>query len=157
MVSNTPRARARERGTAVVEMAAVLPLLLLIVLGILDFGRVLNYTNDATHLATSGARWAIVDFNPGGGSLQDYVKSLADTSELESNANVYIWFPAGSAEVGDPVSVCVEFTFGWLNFVSAVLGGPSSTHHATSTMRLEQEPTTYAPNPPPAGSECAGG
>lgn len=156
-MTETTRKRRWERGTAVVEMAAVLPLLLLLVLGILDFGRVLNYTNDATHLATSGARWAIVDVNPGGGTLQDYVKSLADTPELEQNADVYIWFPAGSAEVGDPVSVCVQFRFGWLNFLSALVGGPQSTHHATSTMRLEQEPTTYAPNPPPAGSECAAG
>ena len=53
--------RNREDGTAVVEFALIVPLLLLIVFGILDFGRALNYLNDSTQLARAGARWAVVD------------------------------------------------------------------------------------------------
>ena len=55
------RRRAGEAGTAVVEFALIVPLLLLIVFGILDFGRALNYLNDSTQLARAGARWAIVN------------------------------------------------------------------------------------------------
>ena len=50
-----------ERGTAVVEFALVGPILFLLVLGILDFGRALNYYNTLTQLAGQGARAAAVE------------------------------------------------------------------------------------------------
>src|SRR5690242_281830 len=55
-----------ERGTAVVEFALIAPLLFLLVGGIIDFARALNYYNDLTQLAGQGARAAIVASNPDG-------------------------------------------------------------------------------------------
>ena len=75
--------RLREdAGTALVEYALVMPLLLLLVFGMLDFGRAFNYWIDTTHLANEGARWAVVNYNPGAGTLQEYVKGQANTVEL---------------------------------------------------------------------------
>ena len=48
-----------------IEMALVLPILLMILLGILDFGRALNYWNDVNQIAADGARYASVNRNPG--------------------------------------------------------------------------------------------
>ena len=51
------------------EFALVLPLLLLILIGMLDFGKIFNYWIDETHLANEGARYAVVedpDGNPVG-------------------------------------------------------------------------------------------
>ena len=49
----------------------VLPLLLVILFAMLDFGRVFNYWIDSTHLANEGARWAVVNNNPNtSGTLQ---------------------------------------------------------------------------------------
>src|SRR5438067_9774474 len=76
----------RRNGSAAVEFAVVLPVLLLMVFGILDFGRAMNYDNDATHLANEGARWAVVNFNPGSGSLPDYIKSQGDTQEMRDHS-----------------------------------------------------------------------
>src|SRR5919199_6301171 len=57
--------RCREdRGVALTEMALVLPLLLLLILGMIDFGKAINYWIDNTHLANAGARLAVVNGNP---------------------------------------------------------------------------------------------
>jgi Flp pilus assembly protein TadG len=47
---------ARDRGAAAVEFALVFPLLLLIVFGIIDFGRALNTQITLTQAAREGAR-----------------------------------------------------------------------------------------------------
>jgi len=58
---------SEQKGTALVEFALILPILLLILFGLLDFAKAFNYWNDQTHLAAEGARWAVVNSNPGGG------------------------------------------------------------------------------------------
>ena len=50
--------QARDRGATAVEFALLLPLLLLIVFGIIDFGRALNAQITLTQAAREGARLA---------------------------------------------------------------------------------------------------
>jgi Flp pilus assembly protein TadG len=135
----------RRDGAAAVEFAVVLPVLLLMVFGILDFSRAMNYDNDATHLANEGARWAVVNANPGSGTLQSYIKSQGVTSELQNNSTVCISFPNGTPKVGDPVSVTVAVKFTWLPFIDKAVGSPgSTTMTGKAVMRLEQLPTNYS-------------
>ena len=47
-------------GQALVEMAIILPLLLLLVMGIFEFGRAMYIKNTLTHAARAGARAAVV-------------------------------------------------------------------------------------------------
>ena len=49
---------ARDRGSVAVEFALLLPLLLLLVFGIIDFGRALNAQITLTQAAREGARLA---------------------------------------------------------------------------------------------------
>jgi Flp pilus assembly protein TadG len=58
MRSRTARHEPRDRGAAVVEFALLLPLLLLLVFGIIDFGRALNAQITLTQAAREGARLA---------------------------------------------------------------------------------------------------
>ena len=51
------------RGTALVEMALVLPIFLLVVLGIIEFGRAMMVANMVTNAAREGARLAVIDGN----------------------------------------------------------------------------------------------
>ena len=46
--------RERERGAALVEFALVLPILAVMLFGMIEFGRAINYWIDATHLAQRG-------------------------------------------------------------------------------------------------------
>jgi hypothetical protein len=53
-----------ERGTALAELAIVMPLLLVLLLGMLDFGKAFNEWMSQTHLASEGARLAAVNYCP---------------------------------------------------------------------------------------------
>jgi Flp pilus assembly protein TadG len=148
-----------DRGTALVEFAMILPILALFLFGLLDFGKAFNYWNDETHLAAEGARWAVVNSNPGGAgqSLQQYIQQQADSSELRSLARVCIAFPTNpdtgtSQQVGDPVTVTVKANYPWIPFLRSrihILGGTSvqlslpTTITGSATMRLEAPPTNY--------------
>lgn len=130
-----------------VEFALVFPLTLLLVIGILDFGKAINYFLDETHVASTGARFAVVDKNPGAGdglSLQQYLKQrLLDTNELSSNAQVCIDFTGDGAKVGEPVQVSVTYGYDWLPYLDDAVGISSTNIKARATMRLEQAPTAY--------------
>lgn len=53
----------KERGAAAVEMAMLLPLLLLILVGTMEFGRVFNVQNSLTQAAREGARHGAIHYN----------------------------------------------------------------------------------------------
>lgn len=57
------KSRRKERGAVAVEMAIVLPLLLLILLGIIEFGRAYNVQVSLTQAAREGARHAAIHYN----------------------------------------------------------------------------------------------
>lgn len=57
------KAKQKERGAVAVEMAIVLPVLLLILFGIIEFGRVLNVQVSLTEAAREGARNAAIHYN----------------------------------------------------------------------------------------------
>jgi hypothetical protein len=60
-----------ERGTALVELAFVMPLLLVLVLGMIDLGKAFNEWLDEAHLANLGARLAAVNYCPQGALAAD--------------------------------------------------------------------------------------
>ena len=72
-----------QRGVAMVEFALVLPILLIVLFGIFDFGRAINYWIDATHLANETARYAAVGNKPTtcSGSLVSCMRAQADSGE----------------------------------------------------------------------------
>ena len=142
-----------------VEFALVLPVLLVVLLGVLDFGKVFNYWQDATHISAEGARYAAVNRKPDPGnadSLQQQLREQADTAELRGGgtasiptaAEVCISFPNGTSNPGDPVEVSMTFEYHWLAFLGSEVGLTTKTITATSTMRLEAIPTNYT-------AECA--
>jgi Flp pilus assembly protein TadG len=156
---NVVRHFQNDSGQALVEFALVLPILLLVLLGMLDFGKGMNYWIDETHLANEGVRFAAVNRNPGAGTLQDYILSQADTNELRSGgssslpsrAQVCISFPNGTTSVGDPVRVTMSADYHWMYFFSHVkyFGTPlanitTRTITGEATMRLEARPTNYS-------------
>jgi hypothetical protein len=144
-----PRSLRAERGQAVVEFALVLPLLGLFLFGILDFGRAYNYWIDETHLASEGARYAAVDQNPDPmkssflAAVRDQAKgALHDGgSSVPDPLQVCVSFPNGTHAVGDPVQVEVKSTYQFMSIFGIDL---AQDVKATSTMRLERVPTTYA-------------
>ncbi|MGZ4315021.1 MAG: TadE/TadG family type IV pilus assembly protein [Gaiellaceae bacterium] len=150
-----PRGRLRalrreERGTALVEFALIAPLLFLLLFGIIDFGRALNYYNEVTQLAGQGARAAAVNRNPdgtpitSGSSLQNQLVTKY-TAQPELKNGEIVCITQLPKVVGDPVTVKVSYQFHFLPLVGAAahaLGG--LTLSATQTERAEAVPPSYA-------------
>jgi Flp pilus assembly protein TadG len=148
---------ADQGGVALVEFALVLPLILLLLLGMIDVGKALNYWNDETHLANEAARAAAVNRSPvPGTTINDAVKNESDSSELRNGGTssisspgvrICIWFPnnfdtsddpARDHATGDPVEVKVSAKYNWLAYLVGRGLRASSTITATSRMRLEK-------------------
>ena len=72
-----------------IEMALVLPILLFLALGIVDFGRAMNYWNNVNQIASDGARFAAVNKNPGNDltpaitDFRQWIRRQAETGELQ--------------------------------------------------------------------------
>ena len=141
--------RRNQSGVAMAEFALILPILMTLLFGLLDFGKAFNYWIDETHLANEGARWAVVNKNPGSDTLQTYIQQQATTAELRDGGTasvgapleVCISFPAGTAKVGDPVHVTATATYTWLGILG--VGVLDTTVVGSATMRLEALPTNY--------------
>jgi Flp pilus assembly protein TadG len=140
-----------ESGVAIIEFALILPLLMLIVVVILDFGRALNYWVDTTHLASEGARYAAVDRVPAGyTSLQAFIRDQADSGELRDGGSQSIADPlevcvtaAADDEVGDPVEVQVSTTYSWIPLLG--IDDASTTITGRATMRRERLADNVSP------------
>jgi len=144
-----------ESGQALVEFALVLPLLLLLVLGLVDFGKAYNYWNDTTHLTAEGARFAAVNRKPNPAdplSLQSQILNQADSAELRTGtpspavapAQVCVDFPNGTQAFGDPVRVSMTFTYHFLPFIGNKTTILTKTITSSTVMRLEAVPSTYS-------------
>lgn len=144
-------ARSRDdRGQALVEFALVLPVLLVGVIGIVSFGRAMNYNEQATHLANEAARYAAVNQVPNGASgetLGQWLRSQSDSSEFKNGTGsvggaptVCVSYPAGTTSVGSPVKVSISFSFSWLPVLK--LSVTSSTITQSATMRIEVPPSS---------------
>jgi hypothetical protein len=119
-----------------------------ILLGILDFGRAVNYYNTLTELAAEGARAAAVNINPdgtavAGRSIQTQLKSQAASKELRTSSSFHVCISSpgtGNPDpipAGQPVKVKTSFGFTFIPF----LGFTSIDLVGAATMRAEQKST----------------
>jgi Flp pilus assembly protein TadG len=142
----------QEHGQSLVEFGLVLPVLLLIIVGIIDFGRYMNYSNQEQQMAAQGARLAAVAYDPTGATtLQNYIVSQAlgglgtTSGDVTKAAQVFVYYPTGSTGnvVGQPIRTCVVATI----TVPVELGVfPPLKLVQTATMRIEQTlPASGAP------------
>ena len=134
-----------ERGTAVVEFALVAIPLFLIVLGILDFGRALNYYNDLTQIAGQGARAAAVNQNvdgtPANGTFQQKLAAEADSPELKASSNhLHVCVASVPTAIGAPVTVTATYSFHFIPLVHPV----AITLSASQTERSETPTPGYS-------------
>ena len=128
-----------ERGAELVEFALVFPTLLLVMLGIADFGFLFQHYEVVTNAAREGARVAIL---PGYG---DGVNQYMTASGLTPTTPPTVGAPQTIAVGGQcitvkPVTVSYDHHFIFLGPIIGLLGGSGfsdKTLHATSSMRVE--------------------
>ena len=138
----------REDGVAMTEFALIVPVFLLIVAGLLAFGRVFFYWIEANHMASETARWAVVDRNPYAGKTLQQHAAQTSTVEFASDVKVCIDFPGKTrttADLGEPVRVGSRSR----STSSRSSASGTITIRGTSTMRIERlanngDPLNYA-------------
>ena len=148
MKRQSMRWRRDDRGTALIEMAFTLPLLLLISIGIIEFGRAFQTWQILTNAAREGARVAVL---PGMSDsmvtarVQEYIQagvldaSVTPTITIQRNASIS--YGSGTA-TGSKVTVNFPYHFMVLNgiarlVVSGTTLGSDFTMATSATMRNE--------------------
>lgn len=139
------RRGATESGSELVEMAIVLPLLLYLVAGIVDFGFFLQSFEVVTNAAREGARIGVL---PGynAADVQSRVTSYVTAAGLPGTPATAVTStsiaPGGGGAAFPAVRVAVSYTytFAILRPFAALIGRTfraSKTFTATSVMRVE--------------------
>jgi Flp pilus assembly protein TadG len=128
-----------ERGQSLVEFALILPLFLLLMFAIVDFGMGFYSWITVTNAAREGARIGAVGADSP--TIQQRVK---DTAGSLNNSNLTITVSNAKGNSGETVGVTVNYKYqlitplsGLMNLVSGGSIGPNINFASTSQMRLE--------------------
>lgn len=118
--------RTSERGAAAVEFALVLPLLVLLVFGIVEFGRGYNARVTLTHATREGVRALAI------GSDEDPVQvTKAAATSLDPNAITVTTVPC-SGTSGDAAELTASYPF---QYTIPLFGAGTITLSTTGVMR----------------------
>jgi Flp pilus assembly protein TadG len=105
MATLIPVRGRNERGQAVIEMALTLPLLLLVVFGIIDFGFMFQRYESVTNAAREGARLGVLQGSAGYTATEAQNRALDYLLASGLNGTVR---PCGGAEVKN--TMCAQMT-----------------------------------------------
>jgi Flp pilus assembly protein TadG len=137
--------RRDQHGQALVEFALVALPLFLIIFGIIDFARALNYYNDLTQLAGQGARAAAVNQDPNGGVagalFQNHLFADLDSPEMRnSTPPATVCITTMPTTTGTPVKVTASYVFHFIPLIHPV----AITLSASQTERFEGTTPSYS-------------
>ena len=128
------RSLKNKKGQSLVETALVLPIIVLILTGIIDFGLMFNNYLVITSASREGARNAAV-----GASDVDIISSIMDmTSTLDATKMTITIYPAASLrKKGDEVRVTIRYNHELLTpVISSIIPNPLPLK-AETVMRME--------------------
>lgn len=130
-----------DRGANLVEFAFVAPLLILLVLGIVEFSWLLASNIDVKQGAREGARITAVNTpDTGNSALAAEICSRMDLVGSDP-ATTITWASDGSPEVGEGVTVTVTTPHTTLTGVIDMFFAGLSSLNSTVEIRIEQPPT----------------
>ena len=137
-----------ERGSALIEVALTLPLLLLVAAGIFEFGRAYQTQQVLTNAVREGARVAVLPNQPSGAAATRVTTYLTN-GQLPNAGTATVTVTAtnisigGTTTPGSRVSVSYPFSFMVLQPVARLVVGSSNlgsalTMSASAEMRNEE-------------------
>jgi Flp pilus assembly protein TadG len=128
--------RRSERGQSLVEFAMVLPLFLIIVFGIVDFGRAYSAYVQLNNGAREGARYGAV----GKSSSEIQARVRAVTSGL-NQGDLAISVSGAQGTKGSTITVSTVYDFDFITPIGSFIAGLGSSFNldASSQMRIESD------------------
>jgi len=145
--------RPSERGQSLVEIALLLPLLILVLMALFDFGRAIYAFNTVSNAARDGARLAIVDQRTWGSTYLAAIEAANQATGLGLDAtdtgDVLVQFPdplsnCSDPGIGCPVRVTVTYEFSPITPVIGSIFGPFEVS-STTELPIENTRTGTAP------------
>lgn len=130
--------RRNRRAAAAVEFAVVAPVFFLLVLGMIEYGRMVMVQQVITNASREGARRAVLD----GATTAEVQTTVNDylTSGSINSASATVTVspsPPSNAEFGDPVTVSVSIPFNQVSWLPSPMYLGGKTLSATTVMRRE--------------------
>jgi Flp pilus assembly protein TadG len=128
------RRTRRSRGQAMVEFTLILPMLLLLVLGIYQFGQAYADYIQVTNAARDGGRKALVSRTDASGVADVITTAKNSTWWLDKNQMAVSVSPGQPWTTGQDVTVTVTYPYS-INLLGFVVA--SGTLKSTTTVRME--------------------
>lgn len=132
-----PRRRLRKRriGAAAVEFAIVLPVFVILVFGMIEYGRMVMVQQVITNASREGARRAVLD-GATTSAVQSTVSSYLTNAAVNGGSAAVSPDPA-TAGSGDPVTVTVSVPFSSVSWLPSPMYLGGKILSASTTMRRE--------------------
>jgi Flp pilus assembly protein TadG len=124
------------RGAAAVEFAIVAPVFFLVVLGIIEFGRMVMVQQVITNAAREGARIAVLD-SATTARVTSKVNAYLSAASLRGATTLVTPNPPASARFDEPVTVEVRLPFSAVSALSRPFMSRGMVLTARSVMRRE--------------------
>jgi Flp pilus assembly protein TadG len=123
-----------QKGQALVEFAVILPLLLLLIMGIIEFGLMLNSYLTVRNVSREGARAGIVGST--NAEIENTIISTSPNLE-ESKLTINITPAEGSRKSGDTLTVQLTYKYELIVPIISSLLGNEIDLKAQTSMRIE--------------------
>jgi len=129
--------RRQRRGAAAVEFAVVAPVFVLLVFGMIEFGRMVMVQQMLTNAAREGARLGVIEGNTSN-DVETRVDNYLAAANITGATVGVATLPASGSDTGDRISVTVSIPFGQVSWLPTpmYLGGTSLA--STAIMRVEE-------------------
>jgi Flp pilus assembly protein TadG len=127
----------KQRGAAAVEFAVVAPIFVLLLFGMIEYGRMVMVQQMLTNATREGARRAVLDGTTVASvktTVQDYLAGghiTVNDNEITVNPD------PSSAAFGDPVNVSLTVPFSRVSWLPSPMFLGNASMSATSVMRRE--------------------
>jgi Flp pilus assembly protein TadG len=121
-----------EKGQSLVEFALLIPLLILILMAIIEFGFMFNAYITISNASREGARLGSL-----GGSDFAVQERVADTTEHLNQSNMSVTVSPSSRSRGDMITVDVIYDYQLITPVISAILNPLIDLQVTTKMRVE--------------------
>lgn len=129
--------RTQRLGAAVVEFAVVTPIFFLLVMGIIEYGRMVMVQQVITNASREGARAAILDGSTTA-NVQSVVNNYLSSASITGAVVAVSPNPPSDAADGTPVTVTVTIGFSQVSWLPSPMYLGSTSLQANSVMRRER-------------------